>query len=81
MGNWNLVAMGQTGLTGTTAKVAKPIAQAISERTGRPEAQVLALIGGVFLAISLIDFLRTVDAVVAAGRRTGAASNGAPPLP
>ena len=69
MGKWNLVAMGQTGLSGWTAEVAKPVAKAVSRRTGRSEAQVLALIGGALLAVSLIDFLRTVDAVLAAGRR------------
>jgi len=69
MSNWNLVAMGETGLTGSTAKIAKPIAKAISERTGRSEPQVLALIGAALLAVTLIDFLRTVDAVVVAGRK------------
>lgn len=78
MGKWNLVAMGQTGLTGSTAKVAEPIAKAISDRTGRSDAQVLAIMGGALLAISVIDFLRTVDAVLAAGRR-GPVSDGAPP--
>jgi hypothetical protein len=79
MRKWNLVAMGQTGLTGSTAKVAKPIAKVISERTGWSEAQVLALIGGAFLAITLVDFLRTVDAVVTAGRTSVPAPIGAPP--
>jgi hypothetical protein len=68
MTNWNLVAMGQTGLTGWTAKAARPIAGFIARRTGRPEPEMLALIGAVFLAISLIDFLRTVDSVITAGR-------------
>jgi hypothetical protein len=62
MRKWNYVAMGQIGLSGITAKVARPLASSISRRTGRPEGQVLALIGAGFLAISLIDFLRTVDA-------------------
>jgi len=65
---WNWVAMGQMGLTGWTGKAAKPLARAIARRTGRPEAQILSLIGAGFLAISLIDFLRQVDAVIAAGR-------------
>jgi hypothetical protein len=65
---WNWVAMGQMGLTGWTGKAARPVARGIARRTGRPEAQILALIGAGFLAISLIDFLRQVDAVVAAGR-------------
>jgi hypothetical protein len=65
---WNWVAMGQMGLTGWTRVAAKPLARAIARRTGRPEAQILSLIGAGFLAISLIDFLRQVDAVIAAGR-------------
>jgi len=65
---WNWVAMGQVGLTGKTRAAAKPLARAVARRTGRPEAQILALIGAGFLAVSLIDFLRQVDAVIAAGR-------------
>ena len=41
---WNWVAMGQMGLTGWTKVAAKPLARAIARRTGRPEAQILALI-------------------------------------
>ena len=61
---WNLVAMGQVGLTGWTRVAAKPVARALARSTGRPEAQMLSLIGAGFLAISLIDFLRQVDAVI-----------------
>jgi hypothetical protein len=68
MAKWNFVAMGQTGLTGWSGKAARPLARAIARRTGRPEAQILSLIGAGFLAIALIDFLRQVDAVIAAGR-------------
>jgi hypothetical protein len=68
MRRWNFVAMGQVGLTGWTGKVARPVAHSIARRTGRPEPEILALIGAVFLAITLIDFLRNLDAVVAAGR-------------
>jgi hypothetical protein len=68
MTKWNFVAMGQVGLTGQTRKAAQPIARAVARWTGQPEAQVLSLIGAGFLAISLVDFLRQVDAVVAAGR-------------
>jgi hypothetical protein len=60
--------MGQVGLTGWAKVAAKPVARAVARRTRRPEAQILSLIGAVFLAISLIDFLRQVDAVIAAGR-------------
>jgi hypothetical protein len=75
---WNWVAMGQMGLTGWTRVAAKPLARAIARRTGRPEAQILSLIGAGFLAISLIDFLRQVDAVIAAGRTAPSASQGRP---
>ena len=68
MAKWNFVAMGQAGLTGWTKVAARPVAHSIARRTGRPEPQILALIGAAFLAIALIDFLRNVDAVIAAGR-------------
>ena len=68
MSKWNFVAMGQVGLTGWTREVAKPVARSIARRTGRPEAQILSLIGAAFLATTLIDFIRNVDAVVSAGR-------------
>ncbi len=58
MAKWNFVAMGQVGLTGWTRVAARPVAHAIARRTGRPEAQILSLIGGMFLAIALINFLR-----------------------
>ena len=61
MSKWNFVAMGQVGLTGWTREVAKPVARSIARRTGRPEAEILSLIGAAFLAIALIDFLREVD--------------------
>jgi hypothetical protein len=67
MPNWNFEAMGQVGLTGRTRVALKPLARAIARRTGRPEAQILSLIGAGFLTISLVDFLRQVDAVIAAG--------------
>ncbi|MGO9218114.1 MAG: hypothetical protein ACLP5E_10165 [Streptosporangiaceae bacterium] len=45
-----------------------PAARAVARWTGRPEVQILSLIAAGFLAISLIDFLRQVDAVITAGR-------------
>jgi hypothetical protein len=68
MPKWNFVAMGQAGLTGWTRDVAQPVSRSIARRTGRREAEILSLIGAAFLAITLIDFLRNVDAVIAAGR-------------
>ena len=78
MAKWNFVAMGQAGLAGWTGEAARPLARAIARRTGRPEAQILSLIGAGFLAIALIDFLREVDAVIAAGR-TGSEPPGSSP--
>jgi hypothetical protein len=76
MPKWNWVAMGQVGLTGWTREAARVVARVVARRTGRPEAQILALIGAGFLAISLIDFLRQVDAVIAAGRTAPSAGQG-----
>ena len=59
--------MGQVGLTGWARPAAHPVARWIARRTGRPEAENLSLIGAAFLATTLIDFLRNVDAVIAAG--------------
>ena len=72
MGKWNYEAMGEVGLSGIAAKIAAPIAASISRRTGRPQNQILAIMGAAFLAVVLIDFLRTFGSVVAAGRSTTA---------
>jgi hypothetical protein len=78
MAKWNFVAMGQAGLTGWTRTAAQPAARLIARRTGRPEADILALIGAAFLAMAVINFLREVDTVIAAGR-TGPQAGKAPP--
>jgi hypothetical protein len=62
MPEWTFAAMGQVGLTGWTKVAAQPV------------AQILSLIGAAFLAIAVIDFLRQVDAVIAAGRTAPPAS-------
>ena len=68
MPKWNVVAMGQVGLTGWTRQVAQPVARFIARRTGRQEPEILGLIGAAFLVGALIGFLRTVKAVMAAAR-------------
>ena len=68
MARWNLVAMGQAGLTGWSRAAARPAARAAARRTGRPEGEILAVIGAVFLAITVTGFVREVDTVIAAGR-------------
>jgi hypothetical protein len=76
MPKWNWVAMGEVGLSGWTRVAARAVARVVARRTGRPEAQILALIGAGFLAVSLVDFLRQVDAVIAAGRGAPSAGQG-----
>ena len=78
MAKWNFVAMGQAGLTGRTGKAARPLARAIARKTGRPEAQILSLIGAGFLVSALINFLREFDAVIAAGRTESEPAGGGP---
>jgi hypothetical protein len=67
MPKWNFVAMGQVGLTGWKRQAALPAARMIARRTGRPEPQILSLIGAGFLLITLTGFLRTVNGVISAG--------------
>jgi len=57
---------------------AQPVARLIARRTGRPEADIVALTGAGFLAIAVTGFLRNVNAVIAAGR-TGPQTGKAPP--
>jgi hypothetical protein len=59
-------------------KVAAPIARLIARRTGRSEAKILARIGAAFLAVALIDFLRSLDAVLVAGRTVHKPANDGP---
>ena len=42
MAKWNLVAMGQVGLSGWTGKVARPVAHSIARKTGT----ILSVAGG-----------------------------------
>lgn len=74
MSKWNFVAMGQAGLTSSTRAVAQPVARWVTRRTGQPEAEILSFIGAAILTITLIDFLRNVDAVIGAGRTGWSAS-------
>ena len=60
--------MGEAGPISSNKNTAEPVSCPIAHWTGGPEAQILALIGAAVLAITLIDFLRTVDAVITAGR-------------
>ena len=79
MPKWNLAAMGQAGLTGRAKDIARPAARSIARRTGRPEADILSLIGAASLTIALINFLSKVNAVIKAGRTGRQPANGARP--
>lgn len=68
MSHWDFVAMGQVGLTGWTKRVAQPVARSISRRTGRSEPEILAVIGAAVLVSGLLGVLRTIKAVITAGR-------------
>src|ERR1035441_8554793 len=68
MSKWNLVAMGQAGLTGWARQFVWAVARLNVRRTGRPEEEILSIIGAAFLAIALINFLREVAAFIAAQR-------------
>ena len=39
MPEWNVVTVGQAGLTRWTTEVAQPVARSIARRTGQPEAR------------------------------------------
>jgi hypothetical protein len=64
----NLRALGQSGLTGWRRRAAEPVADAVAKRSGWNEQQVLAAIGGAFLLLTLIGFLRTAMTTIRAAR-------------
>jgi hypothetical protein len=76
MSKWNLVAMGQVGLTGWTKRVAQPVARSIARRTGRSEPEILAAIGAAILVSGMLGVLRTIKAVVTAGRSSPSSPEG-----
>jgi hypothetical protein len=54
-------ALGEASLTGVRAKVARPVAGAVSRRSRFSEEQVSAAIGLVFLALSVYGLVSTVQ--------------------
>jgi hypothetical protein len=64
----NVTAMGKASLSGWQEKVGQRIAQPVAERTQMTEDQILALIGGVFLLLSILQFLKLIRKVLRAGR-------------
>src|SRR5207248_870083 len=63
-----LVAAGRAGLSGWRAKMADKVSRPVAERTGLTEAQVEAVIGGLFLLLAALQFFRLMGKVSKAWR-------------
>lgn len=61
-------AMGQVGLTGWRGRIADPVAGAVSNRTPLSKDEIKAIIGGIFLLLTVLQFARTVRRLLEAGR-------------
>jgi hypothetical protein len=59
--------MGEGGMSGVTAVVLQPVVDGLARATGRPERDIKAVIGPGLLLMTLIGFVRTVEAVIRAG--------------
>jgi hypothetical protein len=67
-------AVGRTGLTGWRGKLADQVAQPISERTKLSRLDAKALIGWLFLALAILQFVKLVRTAIRAGREASAAA-------
>ncbi len=63
----DVTAMGKQGLTGWRGKVGSKVAEPVAARTSLSQEQVEALIGGVFLLLSLWQFIKLFRRVFQAG--------------
>jgi hypothetical protein len=66
----NVTAMGKVGLTGWRGAVVSRVAEPMSEKVPLTQDQIEALIGGVFLVLSIWEFIKLTRRVLAAGRGT-----------
>ena len=64
----DVTAMGRAGLTGWRGKVGSRVAAPVAERTPLSQDQIEALIGALFLALSLFQFMKLLSRVLRAGR-------------
>jgi hypothetical protein len=64
----DVMAMGRVGLTGWKGKLAERAAEPISENTKLTKAQVEALFGAIFLALTFWQFFKLFRRVWLAGR-------------
>ena len=60
--------MGRVGLTGFRGKLAERLAEPVSEKTRLTKEQVEAILGGLFLALTLWQFYKLARRVWKAGR-------------
>jgi Asp/Glu/hydantoin racemase len=70
-GGVDVVAMGKAGLTGVRAKVAERVSEPVAARTPLTRDQVEAIIGAVFVALAVWQFVRLIRKVMRAGRENG----------
>jgi hypothetical protein len=63
-----LVAVGHVGLTGLRGKVAQRVSGPVARRTSLTREQVEAVIGGVFLLVTLVQVFGLLRRVVRAAR-------------
>jgi len=61
-------AMGRVGLTGMRGRVGRRAARAVSDRTELDEELVAAIIGGALLALWVYQTVKTLRAILEAGR-------------
>jgi hypothetical protein len=61
-------AMGRVGLTGVRGKVGRRAASAVADRTEMDEDLIAAIIGGALLALWVYQTVKTVRAIIEAGR-------------
>ena len=64
----DMQALGESGLTGWRRFAARPVARAVARRSSMNEGQVMALIGGAFLLLTVIGFVRTTVTTIRAAR-------------
>lgn len=64
----DLAAMGRAGMSGWQEKVGERLARPVADKTGVEEDRVIAIIGALFLALSIYQFVVLMRKVVRAGR-------------
>jgi hypothetical protein len=63
------VAVGQAGLAGWRGKFADRVSGPVARKTGLAEEQIEAPLGGIFLLMAMLQFLKLMKSVVSAWRQ------------